>query len=409
MGMDGWMSGWDEVRRAPGRLGRHLEARARAVWGRIPPSLRGTAAFLAALFGALIVVGLAGYRGGTGFDVLRRWVLYGSAERSGGETAFSYEATGKDRTAALGSSLAILSPTGIRVLDARGEELWSATARLSSPALSRCGARAVAYDVGGTELWILDAGGLAGELTVEGPVLSARLDKAGRLTVTMERKGRKGAAAVYDAKLEELFEYDSGRRYLVDARTTDDGSRLAVVTLDGEDGVFEGRVLSYRMDREGEDPEWETVLPDALEVGMAQIGPALAVAADTCLAFLSPDGRTTASYGYEGAHLRALDLDGDGFAVLHLGRYASGNAGRLVTVGTDGEELGSLEVREEILDLSAAGRYVAALYPDRLVVYDPYLREYASLSGTEDVRRVVMRTDGSALLMGSASGRLYLP
>ena len=78
-------------------------------------------------------------------------------------------------------------------------------------------------------------------------------------------------------------------------------------------------------------------------------------------------------------------------------------------MGTDGTQLGSLDVKEEILDISAAGRYLAVLYADRVVVYNPDLQVYASLTGIDQARGVLMRPDGSVLLLGAESAHLFLP
>ena len=92
-----------------------------------------------------------------------------------------------------------------------------------------------------------------------------------------------------------------------------------------------------------------------------------------------------------------------------LNRYRSGSVGRLVTVDKDGEVLGYLDVREEVLDISASGRYLAVLYSDRLAVYNQDLQPYATLQGTGDARGVLMRSDGSALLLSAGSASLFLP
>ena len=80
-----------------------------------------------------------------------------------------------------------------------------------------------------------------------------------------------------------------------------------------------------------------------------------------------------------------------------------------MTVGTDGEEIASLDVNGEILSVSAAGRYVAVLYTDSLVIYNPDLQVYATLKGTGYAREALMRSDGSALLIASESAKLFLP
>ena len=59
--------------------------------------------------------------------------------------------------------------------------------------------------------------------------------------------------------------------------------------------------------------------------------------------------------------------------------------------------------------MSAAGKYIAVLYSDSLVLYTPQLQEYARLDATEYARSVIMREDGTAVLIGSSSAWLYVP
>ena len=80
-----------------------------------------------------------------------------------------------------------------------------------------------------------------------------------------------------------------------------------------------------------------------------------------------------------------------------------------MTVGEDGQRLGMLDVRSEALDVSAAGRYVAVLYGDSLTIYTAELTEYATLSGTDFAKQVIMRPDGTALLIGASRAWLYIP
>ena len=49
------------------------------------------------------------------------------------------------------------------------------------------------------------------------------------------------------------------------------------------------------------------------------------------------------------------------------------------------------------------------LYTDSLVVYNPDLQAYATLEGTDAAKEALVRQNGSALLIGAESARLYLP
>ena len=371
--------------------------------------LRGCLIFFLTLVAVLGVVVFAAYRDGTGFDVLRRYLNYGSVEKAGGESVYDYDASASNRFAALGDRLVVLSDTRLRVLNASGGEVWSIAVNMSAPALHSGGGKAVAYDVGGTVLYVVDQNGEVLTLTTseEEPFISATLNGDGWLAVTAKLKGYKGCVRVYNSDMEEVFLFRSSRRFVSDAWVAGKGSALAAVTLGQESGTFVSNVVLYHLTEE--EPYGNYDVTDGLAAATGWVDGKLAVVSDTSLTFADTKGTVEATCSYSGAHLREYDLNGDGFVAVLLNRYQTGSVGRLVTVAADGTELGSLDVSEEIQDISACGKYLAVLYLDRLVIYNPMLEAYASLKGTEAVRGVLMRSDGSALLLFSESAKLFLP
>lgn len=371
--------------------------------------LRTFPIFFLTLVVVLGVVVFAAYRDGTGLDVLRRYLNYGGSEKSGGETIYEYDASAFNHYAALEETLVVLSDTGLHVLDANGGEIWSVAVNMAAPALVQGGGRAAAYDVGGTELYVVDRDGLVKQFTTneEEPFIAASLNESGWLTVTAEKKNYKGCVSVYDDEMELVFAFNSSRRFVMDAYVTDENTHLAAVTLGQEDSVFVSNIVIYDLTKTEPDADYD--VSDGLVAAIGQQEKQLVTVSDTCLTIAGVDGEVAATYPYGGVYLRDYDLGGEDFAVLLLNRYQSGSVGRLVSIGTDGMELGSLDVNEEVRDISAVGRYLAVLYADRLVVYNRDLQVYASLRGTENIRGVVMRPDGSAILLASERGSLFLP
>lgn len=371
--------------------------------------LKGFAIFFVTLLAVLAVVVFAAYRDGTGFDVLRRYFSYGTAESAGGAAVYQYDASSANRYAVLGEQLVVLSETNLAVLNAQGGQVWSTGVKMAAPALQSNGSRAVAYDVGGTSLFVVDEKGEVMTLSVDEsePLISARLNEKGWLAVTTAKKNSKGWVGVYNDKSTLVFEFKSSRRFVSDAYVTDDCTRLAAVTLGQESSTFVSNVVLYRLDET--EPFANYDITGGLTAAIGQDGDTLVTVSDTCLSFASADGKLKATYPYSGAYLREYALEGDGFTALLLNRYSSGSVGRLVSVGADGTELGSLDVNEEVLGISAAGRYLAVLYASRLVVYNADLQTYATLNGTDSVGSVLMREDGSAILAGAESAELFLP
>ena len=241
------------------------------------------------------------------------------------------------------------------------------------------------------------------------PFIAATLNRKGWLAVTAEKRNYKGCVSVYDTELDSVvFSFDSSRRFVIDAYVLDDGEHVAAVTLGQENSVFVSNVVLY--DLTGSAPKAETevkdgvaVVPvadydvsDGLVAAIGQQGDAIVTVSDTGLTFADEKGEVAATYGYQGGYLREYDLAGDDFTVLLLSRYQTGSVGRLVTVGADGAELGSLDVNQEVLAVSACGRYLAVLYLDSLVVYNRETQTRTAYSMRE------LRADMTLVTMGWA-------
>ena len=355
------------------------------------------------------VVLVAAYRDGTGFDVLRRYFSYGSVESASGESIYDYDASTNNRFAVLGDHLAVLSESSLQILNKNGEEVWATPVKMASPALVHGGNRAAAYDVGGTTLHVLDEKGEVQtlEATSEEPFISVTMNRQGWLAVTTEKKNRKGVVTVYDTEMKEIFAFHSSSRFVMDAYVTDDCKYLAAVTLGQEGGTFVSNIVLYDLTKE--DPVADYDVLDGLVLEIGQLDGKLLTVSDTCLTLANTGGQILGTYGYKGEYLREYSLEADDFAALLLNRYQSGSVGRIVTVAPDGTEIASLPINNEVQSMSAKGRYLAVLYLDSLVIYNKDLEVYASLQGIGDAREVLVRADGSALLLSTEEARIFLP
>jgi len=386
--------------------------------------LRRFLTFLLILVVVLAAVLVAAWRDGTGVDALQRYFSYGKSDVVSGQTVYEYDISAQNRFAMLGDSLVVASDTGVRLLNQQGEELWAKTVNLPGPALAQGGGRVAAYGVGGTDLFLLGQEGELLHLSTdeETPFVAASLNESGWLAVTTEKSNYKGHVSVYDADLELVFDLDSSSRFVADARMLNDNKTLAVVTLGQEDGVFVSNVVLYSLDAdeasgektaEGQqiavEPVGDYDVKNGLVMAIGQQEKQIVTVSDTCLTFADPAGQVNATVSYGNDFLRGYTLDGDGFAALLLNRYQSGSVGRLQTIGPDGTVIATLEVNQEVMDLSAAGRYLAVLYADSLVIYNQELQVYASLQGTDFATGVLVRENGSALLLSADNASVFLP
>ena len=345
----------------------------------------------------------------SGFDGLRRSIIYAKAvkDENGCAQLYRYNSDQSGHFASLDGSLVSVSMHQLTVLDEKNRTLYDESVKFQTPSLQSRGGRAVAYDVGGTEVYVLSDKGLVYKLDCAGEVLNASLNQKGWLTVVCGESGCKAAVRVYDAEGEAVFAFRSSDRFVMTAALSADSRTLAAVTMGQENGVFASYVVFYRVNSDKE--AGRCTLRGSVVYDLNAAGSGFCAVTEEQLCFLSGDGVMTAAYDYGGDYLRRVSVSDDGYATVLLGRYRTGTQHRIVTVNGEGKELAALEIDAEVASLSAAGRYVAVLTGEELVIYDKQLKPCAQLQEVSQAREVLMRSDGSAVLAGSMAASLYLP
>lgn len=374
-------------------------------------------AFLVTLALVVGAVALVAYRDELNFDSLRRLFTYRSLSRadSGQAQPFSHGGSGSDLFLSVDGGLLTCSTVGVRLFSDSGTRYVDEAVSLSSPAAMAAGNWSLAYDVGGREVRVFHGLELTGSLTMDSgsSILSARVNSAGYLAVTLQESGYRGAVAVYDSSLQHLLQLHLSSSFVMDAAVSSDNTTLAVVTMGQTGGVFESRLELYVLDHLSADtvptPDYTCSLGNNVVLDLRESGGAFWALGETSVSAVSAEGQLLGSYDYSGRYLKEFSLEGDGYTTLLLGRYQTGSQADLVTVGPDGAVLSSRAVEEQVLSLSAAGRYVALLTADRLEIYTSGDEPYSTLEGTSGAQKVLMRSDGTAMLVSSREAWLYIP
>ena len=361
----------------------------------------------------LVVLGIvlaAAYWDLNSFDSLRRRLSYNKVEQDeqGKARLYTYSSDRTDLFAAFSDRLLIASTTSIRLLGEGGEELYNESIPLEHPAIAVGKNEAAVYDVGGSALYLFDRKGFLRDMSVSGGgIISVSLNVAGHLALTTKQSGCKSQVSVFDNEGAERFTFRSSEYYVSDAFVLPDGGHLALTALTEKDGSFASEMQFYSLS--SETPNAARSIEGSLVLEARTVDNSVMLVSDDCVAALSLDGRELGRYQYELPYLRGYDFGGRDFAALVLSRYRSGYAGRIVSVGANGKMIAALDTGQEILDISAAGSYLAVLYSNSLTIYTRDLNEYALLTGTDYASGVFMREDGTALLTGETGAWLFIP
>ena len=358
---------------------------------------------------ALVVLGIVAVStmgSGDILDRFRRWLNYGPAAA---EDQYLFAADPNNQYAQVGDYLVVLTQNYLQFLEDSGSAYQSVEELgLSRPVLETGGGLALAYDAGGQNLYLASPDGVKLELSLpEGDgYICARLNSSGWLAAVSEKSGYKGAVTVYNGEQELIYEVDLSSQFVADALVSEDCRSVLVVTYGETDGAFCTNLIRY--DLTAEEPAGTDALQNHVGFALGQMGEGYVSVSDSSIAFVGQEGAAAGRYAYSGQHLQDYAFGSD-FAALFLTRYQSGSIGTLVTLDGQGNVLGVLDVSDEILDIDAAGAYLAVLQSNALVLFDRELSEYSRLTDTDYASRVLMEEDGSALVIGGSSARRYLP
>ncbi|WP_294701472.1 DUF5711 family protein [uncultured Flavonifractor sp.] len=349
------------------------------------------------------------------FDSIKRWFTYRNLERgdSGQAESFPFDGDGTSTFASLDGDLLVCSTTGVRLYSASGQVYVDRTVTMENPVAVAAGSTALAYDAGGQTLLACrnreEAFTL--ELAEDEKVLSADVNGRGWMVTVTQESGYKGVVTVYDDQFQPQMQVSLSSRFIMDAALSPDSGTVAVLTMGLTDGAFTSQVELYPTAGGGSDasPQATGTVGSQVILDMTWDDNGIWALGEDEVYHLDASAALTGSYSYSDRYLKGFSLAGDGTAVLLLGKYRAGSTADLVVVDAQGEARATLALDEQVLSISAAGRYISLLTADQLDIYDQDLSVYHSLEGTQSARKALQRSDGSVLLIGNDTARVYLP
>ncbi len=374
--------------------------------------------FLAALAMVLTAVALIAFRDTLNLDAVKRYFTYRALvlSDSGQAEAFHYDGDLDDTFAVLDGDLLVCSHNALSLYSGSGTRYVSQAVSLEHPVVDTNGSLAVVYGAGSDQLYVLGQRELIWSAQGLDGILSAHLNRLGQLTVVTQSSGYRGKVTVYTAGYERMVSIGITSAYVMDAALSDDGRTLAILTIGQQDGDFTSTLSLYTLNSaqqtvgEAGDfvPDRTVDLGGSVVLSLRHSAGAVWALGDRGLSIIDHEG-ASAWHDWSDRYLKLYDLGGADHAVILLGKYRAGSQATLRVVDGTGALSGQLELTEQVLSISAAGRYVAVLTGDRLDIYTSDLVHYATLNGTQGARKVLLMEDGSAILISADSASFYIP
>ncbi len=360
----------------------------------------------------LLALVLVIFRDRLNVDALRRSVSYRaiSTDDTGQTETFPHGGGDKLSFAFITSGLVQSSVSGSHYYSFTGELQAERVITMDNPTLEASSSAAVVFDAGGDTFSVYRGG--EETLTQEGEditgsILSARVNDSGWLAVTARQSGFRSAVTVYNASGEGVIQISLSSAFAVDAVLSPDCNTVAVVTIGQEGGEFGSSLVFYPVN--STQPRSTVDLGNTTVLDLDYESRRVWVLGEGQLITVTPDGQTVSRWSFGRDFLKGCDFGPEGYALVLLGRYRMGSAQRAVTIGPEGEELGSLSLRGQVLSWGGAGSYCSLLTGPSLTIYNRNLEEYALCEDTGGARYTALTRDGSALLADDQRSWLFIP
>ena len=318
--------------------------------------------------------------------------LFGIAAPGEERPPFSYESGSDLVFATCGNGLAVASGSVIELFGASGESVFREIVYYDCPAVFASATGALFCDLGGDGCAMVSYRGEKRPLEPRGEILTAHRTEDGWVALTTTAAGYKGLVSVYDASAVLRYEWWSGAGYVLKACVSPDHSYLAALcAVDG------GSVLHvYRLDSEEEYASFSFAGELPFELGFLS-EENLCVAGKNALSFLTAAGETLDRYELGSYTLADYDLGGQGFAAVFVRSGAAGQGGLLQTFDADGTPLAYAELDRDPVSLLTGGY---------LALYDREMHEKYWDDGLMTATKAMLRSNGSAFLVGSYAAEI---
>ena len=382
--------------------------------GKTPEILRILLRILILILTILLVLGgvlLVLNRDQLNLDSIKRYLTYRALERSDEGQGVEYPIANEDGTvfAALGDSMLACSSNRILLYSDSGNTYVDLETAIAQPVVTTAGDYALVYDAGGSQLYLFSGRQLVFQYATEGDyaLISAQVNSNGWLAVVEQSSGYKGSVTVYNAGHQPVVTENISSSFVMDAALSPDNRQLAVLTVGQEELSFAGTLTMYNVSN-GESTV-SAVVSDTPALEMRWDDSGIWLQEQSGLRLVSPDCQVVGQWEDESLYLRGYSLQGSGFAVEYFSRSRAGSVGQVVVVDDQGNVTGTLDVGEEVLSITEAGRYIALLTNSRLTIYTSDLTEYASVDNSTGILRALARTDGTAVLVMEETANVFLP
>ncbi|MBQ8004478.1 MAG: hypothetical protein IJ299_05235 [Oscillospiraceae bacterium] len=322
------------------------------------------------------------------------------------DASIGFDANEYNKFTIINGNLCVISPEKLSAYKLSGKATLDEPVLLRSPAVSASKSRFAAYDLGGLNFHIANAGKVLYSGTTDAQILNINMNNSGDFAVVTDDVDCKSLVTVYNSKFETVYKFHSSEKYVFDAAVSSGGKSVAVAAYGTENGSFNAELL---LGKTGEDSFYATVSLGSsmpLDLSYRKDGKIFLICNDRSL-LISDSGDISAEISHEDLPLKSFTSTDGKHTALLLDNYQNGGNTKLLLVSGNGS-VQSMDIEDDVYSISCAGSYVSVQYADKCVVYNSDLTQNSEFMIPASVTRCIVNNDGSVLSIGDNFAMLYV-
>lgn len=357
----------------------------------------------------LILVALYLFRDSLNFDQMGRSFANWNAQAEDNYGAHDFGTYSTNRYGLYDGGLAISGISGLELYDKDSDLAEKFGNSMGNPALNLGNKSILAYDIGGSNL-VVASETMEELLTLscDGQILDGDLSAKDALVYSVAGSGSKTVITVCNDKLEEIYKWYSATQYMPLCTVNSDGSAMAATSMGQTSGQFQSYLYFFDTSMAEVASTANLGNQSIFDIEFLSDSQIVAIGEDSAQ-FFSHEGELMGLYDYSGKTLDQFLYWDDGEVTLSLQSDVEGNLNHLITLSADGELVAEATVDGVVVNISAAGSYLAVLTTEKLEILRNDLTDYSIKDNVIGTTVALMQSDGSCILIGGGTAQLFLP
>ena len=301
--------------------------------------------------------------------------------------------------------IAILTNRDLTMFNSNAKAEFKHDVSMNNPVLKCYAKYALAYDCGGTELYVTNSYKEIFHKKFDEPIINARFSKDGHLIVISKMKNYRAVVTVYSSSFKEVYKVYSATEYVMDADISNDGRELAVAVYDGGFGEINSAINIYNLNSEKVKSRIEGIDGMVLSVDMKAGGRTHILTQNGY--YISKDGEQAEEVLSVGSnYLKYYDITRDGNSLIILDGKLVGKSCRMYMFNSYGVKTGEVTVDGELQCYDRTDDFVFAVDDTGLKVYNYDGEMTDEMEVAPSTEKILASDDGKLVVF--ETGKVYI-